>query len=92
MPSSEHTLMTTRTRLHIVCDNPPSASRSFLADRLAALGAYLSACAKTCADYYEAATLYEQLSCLSDAELRRRGVSSATLGWDIARGCDRANG
>lgn len=84
--------MTIQTRLPVACDDPSDASRSSLADRLAALGAYLSACAKTCADYYEAATLYEQLSGLSDAELRRRRLSRASLGWEIAQACDRANG
>jgi hypothetical protein len=87
--------MTTQKRLPVARDNSPGASRSSstpAADRLAALGAYLSTCAKTCADYYEAAALYEQLSCLSGAELRRRGLSRATLGWEIAQACDRANG
>jgi hypothetical protein len=35
--------------------------------------------ARSCADYYAAAGLYERLSKLSDAELRRRGLSRDTL-------------
>jgi hypothetical protein len=84
--------MTLQTRLPVARDNPPDTSRLSLAGRLAALGAHLSACAKTCADYYEAAMLYEQVSGLSDAELRRRGLSRAALGWEIAQACDRADG
>jgi hypothetical protein len=36
------------------------------------------------ADYYAAAALYEHLSRLSDAELRRRGLSRAGLARDVA--------
>jgi hypothetical protein len=60
-----------------------------LAVRIAALKAYLAACAETCADYYAAATLYDELSGLSDAELHRRGLSRDTLARDITGACDR---
>jgi hypothetical protein len=43
------------------------------------------------ANYYTAAAAYEQLSRLPDAELQRRGLSRATLAWDISQACDRAN-
>ena len=56
------------------------------------IAAEASAWIETCADYYAAAAIYEQLSKLSDAELRRRGLSRATLGSDIARAYDRTNG
>jgi hypothetical protein len=39
---------------------------------------------KKAVDYYASATVYEQLSGLSDPELHRRGLSRATLGRDIA--------
>jgi hypothetical protein len=39
----------------------------------------------TCAEYYAAATMYEQLSRLSDPELERRGFTRATLARDV---CD----
>jgi hypothetical protein len=45
----------------------------------------------TCADYYAAASLYEQLSALSDAELGRRGLSRATLAQEVCAGCDRGS-
>ena len=48
--------------------------------------------ANTCADYYAAATMYEQLSALSDAELSRRGLSRATLARDVCAACDRGSG
>jgi hypothetical protein len=45
----------------------------------------------TAADYYEAAATYEQLSRLSDAELKRRELSRATLARNICRACDRTS-
>ena len=60
--------------------------------RLSALGTQIRVGAATCADYYTAATQYEQLSNLCDAELVRRGLSSATLAWDLCQACDRTNG
>jgi hypothetical protein len=44
---------------------------------------HLVSWANTCADYYAAAAMYEQLSALSDAELARRGLSRATLAHDL---------
>jgi hypothetical protein len=38
---------------------------------------------KTMAECYAAATMYEQLSKLSDAELQRRGLSRHTLVRDV---------
>ena len=51
------------------------------------LKAHLAASIETCADYYEAADMYEQLSKLADAELRRRGLSRATLARDVCAAC-----
>jgi hypothetical protein len=62
-----------------------SEAKPSIAARIAALKAYLVMCAETCADYYAAAAVYEQLSRLSDAELSRRGLSRDTLARDIAR-------
>ena len=42
-------------------------------------------------NYYIAAAVYEQLCKLPDAELRGRGLSPATLAWDICQACDRTN-
>jgi hypothetical protein len=56
-------------------------------DRLKALAAYLVTWCETCADYYEAAALYEELSALSDAELHRRGLSRGTLARYVSTAC-----
>jgi hypothetical protein len=42
----------------------------------------------TAANYYAAAALYEQLSGLSDSELKRRGLSRANLAHDVLAACD----
>lgn len=44
---------------------------------------HASAWIHTCADYWAAANTYEQLSRLSDAELRSRGLSRMNLARDI---------
>jgi hypothetical protein len=44
---------------------------------------------ETCVEYYEAAAMYEDLSRLSDAELRRRGLSRDTLARDVCNGAGR---
>ena len=43
----------------------------------------------TAADYYAAASMYEALAALSDAELSRRGLSRTTLARDVCAACDR---
>jgi hypothetical protein len=45
---------------------------------------------EACADYYAASVMYEELLRLSDAELRRRGLSRETLARDICTVFDRA--
>jgi hypothetical protein len=57
-------------------------SRPSLGARLGQLKEHLAAWIETCAAYYEAAALYDQLSGLSDAELHRRGLPRATLARD----------
>jgi hypothetical protein len=47
---------------------------------------FLSICISTCAAYYEAAAVYEDLSRLSDVELLRRGLSRGTLARDVCNG------
>jgi hypothetical protein len=56
-----------------------------------ALRSHIAAWFETGADYYRAANLYEELSMLSDAELRDRGFSRATLARDLCQACDRTN-
>ena len=60
-------------------------------DRLGPLTAHLAAWRETCADYYEAAGLYEELSALCDAELQRRGLSRATLAEHVCAVCDKGS-
>ena len=52
----------------------------------------VSAWASACADYYSAAALYDELRGLSDAELRRRGLSRDTLARDACQACDTLGG
>ena len=68
----------------------PSASQ-LLRSAFGSLAQRIADWITTAADYYEAAAMYEQLSRLSDAELTRRGLSRATLGWDVSQACDRSN-
>ena len=49
---------------------------------------HLGTWATTCADYYVAATRYDQLRCLSDAELARRGLNRATLARQVCKDCE----
>lgn len=66
-----------------------SAGKLRLASRISAVGKRVRDYAETAADYYAAAALYEQLSRLSDADLRRRGLSRDTLARDVCIICDR---
>lgn len=52
---------------------------------------WLRTFAAACSDYYRAAAKYEDLSRLSDAELRRRSFSRETLAPEICEGVERAN-
>ena len=63
-------------------------SRLSLGTRFGAFKTYLAAWIETCAAYYEAAALYDQLSGLSDAELHRRGLSRETLARDVCDACE----
>jgi hypothetical protein len=64
------------------------ASLWSLGPRLKVLRAHLAAWVTTCVDYYDAATLFDELSVLSDAELHRRGLSRATLASEVCESCD----
>ncbi|MDX2203167.1 MAG: hypothetical protein NW223_10480 [Hyphomicrobiaceae bacterium] len=58
-------------------------------NRLRAFAVHIGDWLRTCADYYTAAALYEQLSRLPDSELRRRGLNRATLARDLCAQCER---
>ena len=80
--------MTAQARLSQTKSESFKTSLLSLGPRLKVLRAHLAAWVTTCADYYDAATLYDELSVLSDAELRRRGLSRATLASDVCESCD----
>ena len=63
-------------------------SRLSLGTRFGAFKTYLAAWIETCAAYYEAAALYDQLAGLSDAELHRRGLSRESLARDVCDACE----
>jgi hypothetical protein len=54
-----------------------------LLEAMASIGRRIAHLIDTAADYCAAASIYEQLSRLSDAELNRRGLSRDTLARDI---------
>ena len=60
-----------------------SAPARTLSCRLKTIGRRLVAWANACVDQWEAATIYEQLSALSDVELGRRGLSRAVLAQNV---------
>jgi len=74
---------------------PPPAAAARLggplfANLLPAIVRWIGDCAEALADYYAAASMYEQLSGLSDAELQRRQLSRANLGRDVLAMYDRS--
>jgi len=83
--------MTAQARLPLANGKSLGTSEPSLGSRLNVLRTYLAAWAETCADYYRAAALYDELSRRSDAELHRRGLRRATLAWGLSQGCDRTN-
>jgi hypothetical protein len=83
--------MTAQATASLATGEQLGTPRLSLGARLGALGSQLAAWVGTCADYYQAAALYDEFCGLADAELRRRGLSRATLAIDLSRGCDRAS-
>jgi hypothetical protein len=68
----------------------PAESAPQLSGWIKSVGQRIATCASTCANYYAAAALYDQLRGLSDAELEHRGLSRDTLARDVCDKCDRA--
>jgi len=71
---------------------PPTETAASLSSSIKSLAQRVTTWANTCADYYAAAALYEQLSGLSNAELHRRGLSRDTLARDVCEACDTTAG
>jgi hypothetical protein len=67
----------------------PIETAASLSRSIKSLTHHIRAWVNCCADYYGAAAMYEQLSKLSDAELRKQGLSRDTLAQDVCRSCDR---
>jgi hypothetical protein len=61
----------------------PGAGASLRTLSFGSLLVRLAAWAKTCADYFAAAATYEDLSRLSDTQLRHRGLSRDILARDL---------
>jgi hypothetical protein len=66
-----------------------AASRDQLLRRAGRAFAKMAGWLATCAHYHAAAARYEELAGLSDAELKRRGLSRDTLAKDICESTDR---
>jgi hypothetical protein len=69
-----------------------SAPASSPSSSIKSLGRRIAMWLNTCADYWTAAALYDELRGLSDAELQRRGLSRDTLARDVCSSCDRTGG
>lgn len=67
----------------------PNSGGPAIAMRMSAIARWVADCSTAMADHYTAAMKYEQLSRLSDAELKRRGLSRSTLARDVLAACDR---
>jgi hypothetical protein len=81
--------MTTHDRIFSTAGFATGKPAGSLANWIRSIAGRIATWADTCADYYAAAAMYEQLSALSDAELARRGLSRATLAHDVRATCDR---
>lgn len=68
---------------------PPAETAASLASSFKSLARRVRTWVDTCADYYAAVAIYDQLSRLSDAELHKRGLSRNTLARDVCQSCDR---
>jgi hypothetical protein len=70
-------------------DPVPTEKAASLFGSIKSLAHHVRMWADSCADYYAAATMYEQLSRLSNAELHKRGLSRDTLARDVCQSCER---
>jgi hypothetical protein len=67
----------------------PTETAASLSSSIKSLARFFMTWANSCADYYAAASMYEQLSKLSNAEPHRRGLSPDTLAREVFQSCDR---
>ena len=83
--------MNTHEQIFAANASAPGEPVPSLSNWIRSIGRRIATWVDTCADYCAAAAMYEQLSALSDAELRRRGFSRATLARDVLAACDRVS-
>ena len=81
--------MTVTEHISDIDAEAPSETAASLSSSIKSLARRVKTWADTCADYYAAAAMYDQLRGLSDAELHRRGLSRDTLARDVCQSCDR---
>src|SRR5262245_61661546 len=89
-PTKRTSPMTTHDQTFSTAFAPSKPAESF-ASWIKSVGGRIATWVDTCADHYAAATMYEQLSALSDAELMRRDLSRATLARHVLAACDRVS-
>lgn len=83
--------MNTHEQISSANASAPGELVASLSNWIRSIGGRIATWVDTCADYYAAAAMYEQLSALSDAELMRRGLSRATLARDVLAASDRVS-
>jgi hypothetical protein len=71
---------------------PPTEKATSLLGSIDTFAQHVRMWASTCADYWSAAAVYDDLRRLSDAELHRRGLSRDTLARDVCASCDMTAG
>ena len=81
--------MTVSEHFYGVDAPPPIETAASPSSSIKSLAQHVTMWVNTCADYYAAAAMYEQLSRLSNAELHKRGLSRDTLARDLCQSCDR---
>src|SRR5262245_52559713 len=83
------TIMTMTEQLSGIEAVPASETAASISSSIKMFARHVREWIDSCADYYAAAAMYEQLSKLSNAELQRRGLSRDTLAQDVFQSCDR---
>jgi hypothetical protein len=74
--------------MRVIVTGLPDIGGLPIAMRISSIARCIADCIKVMADHYAAAGKYEQLSRLSDAALRRRGLSRENLARDVLAACD----
>jgi len=77
--------------MRIIVAVSPNSGGPPLAIRILSIARLIGDCIKVMAEHYTAAAKYEELSRLSDAELKRRGLSRENLARAVRDACDRSS-